>query len=282
MIDGLGRVGTQEADPTRPLHVGRSATIETDLDVGDDLDVGNDLGVDGTVTINNSGDNAVLLDLNTERNWQFQQRNTGSSTGLELRSIGGGGNKDFRIRTDGQVEIVRSNAGLALDVFALSGTATARKDSSAFWDTSSDERLKNILGKYEAGLDEIMRLDPIRYRYKKDNPRLRDQGEQIGLSAQKVRDVIPEAVKTDPDGYLLLSPDPILWAMLNAIKEQQEIIERQRLELADRKAEMDAVQSRLSQLETSLQRFQELLFTRLEGKTDTAIARAGHSFNANQ
>ena len=168
-----------------------------------------------------------MLDLNTERNWQFQQRNTGSSTGLELRSIGGGGNKDFRIRTDGQVEIVRSNAGLALDVFALSGTATARKDSSAFWDTSSDERLKNILGKYEAGLDEIMRLDPIRYRYKKDNPRLRDQGEQIGLSAQKVRDVIPEAVKTDPDGYLLLSPDPILWAMLNAIKEQQEIIERQ-------------------------------------------------------
>jgi hypothetical protein len=37
--------------------------------------------------------------------------------------------------------------------------------------------------------------------------------------------IIPEAVTKNGAGYLLVNNDPILWTMLNAIKEQQKEIE---------------------------------------------------------
>jgi len=41
-----------------------------------------------------------------------------------------------------------------------------------------------------------------------------------------VQKIIPEAVTRSQSGYLMLNSDPILWTMLNAIKEQQkEIVE---------------------------------------------------------
>ena len=48
------------------------------------------LDVVGTATITNQTDGAVLLDLNTERNWQFKQLGTGAASSLELASINGG------------------------------------------------------------------------------------------------------------------------------------------------------------------------------------------------
>ena len=38
--------------------------------------------------------------------------------------------------------------------------------------------------------------------------------------------VIPEAVTTSNSGYLMVNNDPIIWTMLNAIKEQQTQIEQ--------------------------------------------------------
>ena len=39
------------------------------------------------------------------------------------------------------------------------------------WATSSDLRLKNVVGKYEKGLTEISALQPVKYIYKDNNPR---------------------------------------------------------------------------------------------------------------
>ena len=94
----------------------------------------------------------------------------------------------------------------------------------------NDERLKDVAGRYDRGLDRIMRLAPIRYRYKRDNAiGIRDGREHVGFGAQAVERVIPEAVQRSPSGYLTVDNDPILWTMLNAIKEQQmEIAELRR------------------------------------------------------
>ena len=78
--------------------------------IGDNVGIGTNnpqtsLDVVGTTTITNQTDGAVLLDLNTERNWQFKQLGTGASTSLELTSVGGGGNKNFVINTLGNVGI---------------------------------------------------------------------------------------------------------------------------------------------------------------------------------
>lgn len=59
----------------------------------------------GKMRISNQGDGKVLLDLGTDRNWEFRQLGSGATTALELRSAGGGGNKNFMISTDGNVGI---------------------------------------------------------------------------------------------------------------------------------------------------------------------------------
>ena len=60
---------------------------------------------------------------------------------------------------------------------------------------------------------------------------LRGTGEYVGFSAQEVQRVLPEAVSRSTNGYLQLNSDPILWTMLNAIKEQQAQIERQQKQI---------------------------------------------------
>jgi hypothetical protein len=87
--------------------------------------------------------------------------------------------------------------------------------------------LKNIKGKFNSGLKAVMQLQPIRYEYKQDNALgLTSNGEHIGFGAQAVQKIIPEAVTKNSAGYLMVNGDPIMWTMLNAIKEQQKEIEQ--------------------------------------------------------
>jgi hypothetical protein len=93
------------------------------------------------------------------------------------------------------------------------------------WQFFSDERLKNIKGRFNSGLKAVMQLQPIRYEYKRDNALgLMSGREQVGFGAQALQKIIPEAVSKNSNGYLMVNNDPILWTMLNAIKEQQKEI----------------------------------------------------------
>ena len=114
------------------------------------------------------------------------------------------------IRINGSLEVNSSNAS---------------KIGGGSWNTYSDARLKDILGTYDSGSDKVLKLVPVRYQYKKDNAlNIPSDGEHIGLIAQEVQKLIPEAVTKGKGGYLSVNNDPIIWAMLNAIKEQQEKI----------------------------------------------------------
>ncbi|HET6976126.1 MAG TPA: tail fiber domain-containing protein [Pyrinomonadaceae bacterium] len=109
----------------------------------------------------------------------------------------------------------------------LSVNGTASKPGGGNWAVFSDQRLKNIKGNFTSGLNAVMKLQPVRYEYKPDNAMgIKAPGEFIGFGAQAVQQVIPEAVTTNSSGYLMVNNDPIIWTMLNAIKEQQkEIVE---------------------------------------------------------
>jgi hypothetical protein len=102
---------------------------------------------------------------------------------------------------------------------AVGGNA-AKSEGGTSWATFSDVRLKEINRSYEYGLSEISKLKPVRYHYKQDNELgLSSRQDQVGLVAQDVQNVIPDAVSENDQGYLMLNSDPIIWAMLNAIKE---------------------------------------------------------------
>ncbi|MCR4881077.1 MAG: tail fiber domain-containing protein [bacterium] len=106
----------------------------------------------------------------------------------------------------------------------------------------SDERLKNIKGSYTKGLNEVLQVEPIVFKYKGQN------SNNIGVVAQDIQKIFPEAVVTMPDGYLGVTTDPIFFAMLNAINEvnktTDEEAQRQaklQKELQDLKAEIETL-----------------------------------------
>jgi hypothetical protein len=114
----------------------------------------------------------------------------------------------------------------------LSVNGTASKPGGGSWAVFSDERLKNIKGSFTSGLKAVMQLQPLRYEYKPDNAlNLRSGGEHIGFGAQALQRVIPEAVTRNSQGFLVVNNDPVIWTMLNAIKEQQKEIEQLRAEI---------------------------------------------------
>jgi len=114
----------------------------------------------------------------------------------------------------------------------LSVNGTAGKPGGGSWSVFSDERLKNIKGPFNSGLKAVMQLQPIRYEYKPANALgIKLGGQQIGFTAQAVQQVIPEAVSQTESGYLMVNNDPIIWTMLNAIKEQQAEIEKLKSEV---------------------------------------------------
>jgi hypothetical protein len=127
----------------------------------------------------------------------------------------------------------RVGIGTAAPDQALSVIGDASKTLGGnTWAAPSDERLKDIKGQFNTGLNALMQLQPIRFEYKRDNGLgLKSEGEQIGFAAQAVQNVIPEAVKKNSNGYLMINADPILWTMVNAIKEQQKQIEQLKAEI---------------------------------------------------
>ena len=107
----------------------------------------------------------------------------------------------------------------------LSVNGNASKVGGGSWATFSDRRLKNIKSPFNTGLKAVMQLQPVRYEYRSDNAlNLKSEGEHVGFAAQDVQKVIPEAVTANSSGYLMVNNDPIIWTMLNAIKEQQKEI----------------------------------------------------------
>ena len=131
----------------------------------------------------------------------------------------------------------RVGIGTAAPDQKLSVNGDASKAGGGSWQTFSDERLKRIRGTFNTGLNAVMRLQPLRYEYKANNAMgLPQVGERIGFGAQAVQQVIPEAVSTNENGYLMVNNDPIIWTMLNAIKEQQKQIAELKQEIRQLRA----------------------------------------------
>lgn len=151
------------------------------------------------------------------------------------------------------------------------GQACKTEGGSA-WAVYSDLRLKNVLGDYEKGLNDITALRPVRFRYLENNPRqLSSDIEQVGFVAQEVQKIFPEAVSEADDGFLNFNIHAINVALVNAVKElkaendrlarqntsllaEQSALkaglERQQKEVV---AERDALKNRLEKIESLLQ-----------------------------
>lgn len=87
--------------------------------------------------------------------------------------------------------------------------------------TDSDKRLKNIKGENKAGLEEVKKLNVFDFTYKKDDKKT----PHVGVIAQDLRKIFPNAVVEGEDGYLQIRHEDMFYAVINAIKQLDKVIE---------------------------------------------------------
>lgn len=82
-------------------------------------------------------------------------------------------------------------------------------------DLVSDIRLKNVGDRFTRGLAEIKKLNVYNYTFKSDPNKL----PQVGVIAQDLKMVFPNAVTKGEDGYYKIRWDEMLYSAINAVKE---------------------------------------------------------------
>jgi hypothetical protein len=216
-------VSTGQANTGVGNHAG--ATADSSYVTGSNnttLGTGTKLGT-GTLT------NASALGANAE---------VDASNSLVLGSING---------VNGQTATVKVGIGTTTPDNNLTVNGSADKPGGGSWGTYSDGRLKSLDGNFNEGLSAVLKIRPVRYRYKPDNAMgIRDGEEHIGVVAQEVQKIIPEAVTENSKGYLLVNNDPVIWAMLNAIKEQQREIRALKSELRVTRQSLQKVKAQVA------------------------------------
>ncbi len=143
-------------------------------------------------TILNGGDTRIWNDNGTA-NISFYASNVGTGNGND--------NATFVIRSNGQT-------------FSFNGTGGS---------VSSDERLKQDIVPLNNSLQKIMQLNGYSYRFK---TKATDPHKEIGVLAQEVKKVVPDAVYTDDKGMYSVSYNALVPLLINAVKEQQAEIEK--------------------------------------------------------
>ena len=88
-------------------------------------------------------------------------------------------------------------------------------DNFGAWQSSSDERFKENMTRIEDSLSLVKRMEGIRYNV------IGSEAKQIGFSAQKMEEIVPEIVSTDDQGYKGIAYSQLTPILVNAIKEQQ-------------------------------------------------------------
>jgi hypothetical protein len=142
------------------------------------------------------------------------------------------GQEVFTVDSSGNVGIGTTSPTATLSVKGTlrfedlgSSMASLITDSQGNVSVSSDERLKTNFSNFDRGLESIMNLQPINYKWSELSG-METHDTYTGFSAQNVLSNIPEAVSVGKNGYLTLADRPILAAAINAINEQQKAFDQ--------------------------------------------------------
>ena len=133
----------------------------------------------------------------------------GQTTFRATSSVGTGYMGFIGTATAFQVAFGSTSAGVQLGSGATS------------WASFSDQRLKNVTGTYTNALADISQIQPVKFTWKSDTK----NKPQVGVLAQSVQAVVPEAVEAltmemdSPDEYLTVRYTELIPLMIASIQE---------------------------------------------------------------
>ena len=113
---------------------------------------------------------------------------------------------------------------------------------------SSDRRLKYVGKENTSGLDKIRQLKVFNYTFKKDAKK----EPHVGVIAQDLQKVFPNAVKKGADGFLTIRMEDMFYAVINAIKELDAKYQAQEKRINALEKENKEFKARLDKLEAKV------------------------------
>lgn len=98
------------------------------------------------------------------------------------------------------------------------------------------QSLKTVLGDYEKGLDAVLNLNPKIYKYNGKGGMNETKTERVGLLVEEYAKVAPGSVKNysyskngrsgkTSEAFSIEDPTEIIYMLINAVKEQQAVID---------------------------------------------------------
>ena len=233
-----GNVGINTDNPTEKLDVAGDTKTEGIIV--------EKAGGSGSVSCERIGSSAfafgagVQAGFTADENFHLEFRNNTRANVLNRQISTGNLLLRFRKNTG------RAGFGMGNPASALHVNGSITYNGSL--NNASDRRLKTNINDFKYGLDEVLQLRPVNFRYNGKAGFKNAGQDQVGLVAQDLQKVAPELVSTftheeeneeskviKSEDYLMISESSIKYMLVNAIKEQQNKIETLEQELAERK-----------------------------------------------
>jgi hypothetical protein len=137
------------------------------------------------------------------------------SSQVVLSSTTGGG-------TSANVQF--GSLGIGMAASGTSGRIDATNDIVAY--SSSDIRFKENITPIDSPLNKITKIGGYTYDWKEENKIEHGyEGNDIGVIAQEIEEVLPQLVQTRESGYKAVKYDKLVALLIEGIKEQQSQIE---------------------------------------------------------
>lgn len=236
------------------------------------------VGATGGIGLVNVNDPDAPVHIGSQNNWDLANSEGDLKVGTDnyrLKigvSTGGGGAGDVRIGAHGGSNhlIFNSDATDVAVVDASEGLYPSGDDSYTLGTSSnrwsavyasngtiqtSDRRLKTGIDSLDYGLAELLRLEPVTYRWKHETGTEGHTADQhLGLIAQQVEDVLGEVVQRPQtrDGYLGMNYSELIPVLVRGIQEQQAQIETQSGTIARQRATIERQQAHIDSLKAQV------------------------------
>lgn len=208
---------------------------------------------------NISGVNLMMSSLFSNNGWStsgWVVVDVGAGNANPIMNWIKGGVSKVIIDSNGSMGIGTASPGAKLQVGTLADGSVALANA---WNLLSDERLKRDFEIIPDSLEKLLSLNGYYYYWNRGS----DHSKKIGVKAQEVEKVFPEVISKGADGFLSVSYNHLVAAVIEAVKEfyakwfeDSKAIHRQMAKLETEninlKKENGAMRARLDKIEKAL------------------------------
>ena len=189
-------------------YIGGNGSVAGTLGVTGNTILSANLTVNGSTTLGNDSADIVTITGRLDVDNMRFDGNTFSTTSGDITIDSSGGTTTI------SDNLVVSGTSTLNGNVAINGALTVTGDITAFF--TSDQRLKDNIIAIEDPLTKVLSISGNTYTW---NEKSGKEGNDVGVIAQEILEVLPEAVTTRDNGYLAVDYHKIVPLLVEAIKE---------------------------------------------------------------